>query len=469
MRFLFVTPPFPGHLFATAPVAQALCEAGHEVVYAGMEPARRYVPDAEFVPILAPGDPGIPGLGARLLAPVRDRLGSSAEQRTGARAELAAYRAFLTHGAGELARESRADLALVDHAWPFLALPLRAAGVPAAVLSSWLPQVHEPGQPPLSSDVVADGSLRAKAGAERDWARHLAGRQLWRRPRVRALGNDIDYFRLTRSLAAATGWPRRLIREQTQLPAPMVCLPQLYLAPSWLDFERRPDPLRHYVEPGTGTQRPFADDEPVDWASAGDRPVVYVSFGSQAGLYPEAIAFFERVVAIARRRGEWHFLLVTGGASSAGLEAAAAAAANVTVLRHASPLEILPRCAAVIHHAGLNFVREAMSHGVPQIVVPLSRDRDQHGNAARVMHHQLGLRIGAASAEAGIEGALDTVLSPGPVRTRCGQARADMAREVADRSWISLLEGWAGDHRAGPTPPAGGMDPVATGAIQGAS
>jgi hypothetical protein len=143
MRILFVTPPFPGHLFASAPVAEALREAGHQTVYAGMEPARRYVGDSEFVPILEPAEPGEPaesgepgkgGLVGRLLGPLvsplgdrlRNRIGSSAEEREAARAELTAYRQFAAGGAAELARQTGADLALVDHAWPFLALPLRS-------------------------------------------------------------------------------------------------------------------------------------------------------------------------------------------------------------------------------------------------------------------------------------------------------------------------------------------------------
>jgi zeaxanthin glucosyltransferase len=293
--------------------------------------------------------------------------------------------------------------------------------------------------------VTADGSRAAALAADRDWLRHLAGRQLWRRPRAHALGNDVDYFRLTRELAKTTGWPRRQILEQTQLPAPMLGLPQLYLAPEWLDFARRPDPLRHYVEPGPGRARPFEDDEPVDWTAAGDRPVVYASFGSQSGQYDEAVAFFERLVAIARRHPEWHLLLVTGGTTSPGLDAAANdPAANVTILAHASPLEILPRCAAVVHHAGLNFVRESLGHGVPQVVVPLSRQRDQHGNAARVAHHGLGVRLLPTAPEAEIETALDAVLTTGPVRERCEQARKEMAEAMGDRSWIRFLEGWAG-------------------------
>lgn len=451
MRVLFVTPPFPGHVFATAPVAEALRESGHEVIYAGMEPARQYVPDADFVPILEwdGPDPSVEAPVTRrpmaaLTDYLRDRLGSSAAEREGALAELATYRAFLDHGARELARETRADLALVDHAWPFLALPLRAAGVPCVLLSSWLPQVRETGQPPLNSDVRVDGSRRAARAADLDWVRHLAGRQLRRRPRARALANDVDYFRLTREYADATGWPRRMIREQTQLPAPMLELPQVYLAPEWFDFDRPLAELRHYVEPGTGHARPFEADEPVDWTAVGDRPVIYASFGSQSTHYPEAVGFFERLLAVAARHPEWHLLLVTGGASSAVLDAAAAdPRSNVTVLGHASPLEILPRCSAVVHHAGLNFVREALGHGVPQVVVPLSKERDQHGNAARVAQHGLGVRLEPRATDAEVEDALALVLAPGPVRDRCDVARKDMAQAAGDRSWINLLEGWA--------------------------
>jgi UDP:flavonoid glycosyltransferase YjiC (YdhE family) len=51
--------------------------------------------------------------------------------------------------------------------------------------------------------------------------------------------------------------------------------------------------------------------------------------------------------------------------------------------------ELLPRCAALVHHGGIGTTAQALAAGVPQLVMPLAHD--QHDNAARVR----GLGVGA--------------------------------------------------------------------------
>lgn len=53
--------------------------------------------------------------------------------------------------------------------------------------------------------------------------------------------------------------------------------------------------------------------------------------------------------------------------------------------------EILPRCAALVHHGGIGTTAAALAGGVPQVVMPLSHD--QPDNAARVVRNGWGARL----------------------------------------------------------------------------
>lgn len=53
--------------------------------------------------------------------------------------------------------------------------------------------------------------------------------------------------------------------------------------------------------------------------------------------------------------------------------------------------QILPRCAALVHHGGIGTTAAALAAGIPQIIMPLSHD--QPDNAARIVRHHWGLRL----------------------------------------------------------------------------
>ena len=53
--------------------------------------------------------------------------------------------------------------------------------------------------------------------------------------------------------------------------------------------------------------------------------------------------------------------------------------------------ELLPRCAALVHHGGIGTTAQALAAGVPQLIMPLAHD--QHDNAARVRRMGVGMEI----------------------------------------------------------------------------
>lgn len=109
---------------------------------------------------------------------------------------------------------------------------------------------------------------------------------------------------------------------------------------------------------------------------AGGRPLVYVSFGSQAYHQPRQLG----VVLASAREVDADFVVAMGELADSPL--ARSAPSNVRTLRFAPQVELLSRASVIVTHGGANSVHEALSHGVPLLVSPLCND--QPHNAALV-------------------------------------------------------------------------------------
>jgi MGT family glycosyltransferase len=65
---------------------------------------------------------------------------------------------------------------------------------------------------------------------------------------------------------------------------------------------------------------------------------------------------------------------------------------NVIIMNKWIPqIRVLSKAAVHITHGGFTSVRESIETEVPMIVIPF--DADQPGNAARIVYHNLGVRV----------------------------------------------------------------------------
>ena len=86
--------------------------------------------------------------------------------------------------------------------------------------------------------------------------------------------------------------------------------------------------------------------------------------------------------------------------------------------------ELLPRCAALVHHGGIGTTSQALAAGIPQLIMPLAHD--QHDNAARVKRLNAGAEIPTNQYRArNVADALQKMIKDPRMQARC--------REVADR------------------------------------
>lgn len=175
----------------------------------------------------------------------------------------------------------------------------------------------------------------------------------------------------------------------------------------------------HYalVGPALGT-RPAAPDFP--WhALDPTRQAVLVTMGTLA----EDVArdFYPRMVGALRAlEGRVQAVVAAPPAAVPDPPPGTVVAAQVPVL------DLMPRLSAVVCHAGLNTVCEALAHGVPLVVAPIKHD--QPVTAAQVVAAGAGVRVRFGRSGPGeLAAALASVLDEPGYRAAAGRVRESFA------------------------------------------
>ena len=97
---------------------------------------------------------------------------------------------------------------------------------------------------------------------------------------------------------------------------------------------------------------------------------------------------------------------------------------------------LLPRAAALVHHGGIGTLGQALTAGVPQLVMPMTYD--QPDNAARLRRLGVSETIKPSAYRAPVVArALDRLLTSPEIRERCAKiasrfGRADPLGEACD-------------------------------------
>jgi UDP:flavonoid glycosyltransferase YjiC (YdhE family) len=98
--------------------------------------------------------------------------------------------------------------------------------------------------------------------------------------------------------------------------------------------------------------------------------------------------------------------------------------------------ELLPQCAAIVHHGGIGTTAAALQSACPQLVLPLAWD--QPDNAARVKKLGVGLSLGRRNRTSDhIARALVRLITPS-VRDQCRQ----VATLAAEENGLELAAQW---------------------------
>jgi UDP:flavonoid glycosyltransferase YjiC (YdhE family) len=196
--------------------------------------------------------------------------------------------------------------------------------------------------------------------------------------------------RVIEARACAFGIPARGMLHECLSP-----LAQISQTVAGFDFPRRAlpahfhhvGPLRHPAHAGqAGKSGPARVPLP---AIASGRPFVFASLGTLQG---HRLDLFRRI-AQACRRIDAQLLVAHCGGLTARQAATLERAGATWVCAFADQQEALARADAVVSHAGLNTVMDAIAARTPMLALPIAFD--QPGAAARVCHAGIGLRASA--------------------------------------------------------------------------
>ncbi|MFE2957676.1 glycosyltransferase [Nocardia tengchongensis] len=167
------------------------------------------------------------------------------------------------------------------------------------------------------------------------------------------------------------------------------------------------------------------DELPESIRRLGDRPVVYVSLGT-VPIFNQPGAFGPLLAGLADSGAD---VVVTVGAET-DPSALGPLPANVIAARWLSLAALLPRCDAVLCHAGAGITLAALSHGIPLVLSPRGADQFPTAAACRAAGAAQVLTPDQITPEA-VHAAIDTVLTDKSHRIAAERLRTEIAARPA--------------------------------------
>ncbi|WP_133646930.1 glycosyltransferase [Paraburkholderia flava] len=168
---------------------------------------------------------------------------------------------------------------------------------------------------------------------------------------------------------------------------------------------------------------PRGDETSFPWERIdADRPLVYMSLGSQLYYHPD---LFAKVIDATRKTSAQ---LVLSAGELVDADVLPTDDERVIAVRYAPQLALLQRTHAFISHGGANSVMEALASGVPMLLSPFCND--QFHSAHFVERAGAGYRLDLEHATVqDIADAIGRALRPGPLHDRVAQIRASYTRD----------------------------------------
>jgi MGT family glycosyltransferase len=361
-----VAPAFYSHFSALAALSLELVNRGHRVTFLQRPDASTYLKDARI---------GFHALGAATHPP--GSLAASLRRAANPGGPLGLRQVILdmARGTEMLCRELpaalqtlRIDALIADQMEAAGGLVAEAMGLPFVSVACAMPVNREPGIPlavmPFAygdseqAEQIVEGSTRVY-----DWMMRPHG-------------------------AVIEAQARRLgLSKRSSLHECLSPLAQISQTTAAFDFPRRAlppyfhhvGPLRAPVDPGAAAPTPLPPIDP-------DRYFVFASMGTLQG---HRFGIFKRVAKACRRLDAQLLVAHCGGLDAAQEEALKRAGAS-WVCAFAPQREALARADAVVSHAGINTVMDAVEARTPILAMPVTFD--QPGTAARILHAGIGLR-----------------------------------------------------------------------------
>lgn len=440
---LCVTRGFAALLYSSLELSRRLEAAGHTVVYASVKEVAPVVERHRlaFRPLSESGYAAF--IAADAQRSLLERLVNIRERRRQA-AAASAVDDFV-----EVVREVDPALILIDVELHEHIITALGTGVPTALLNSFASIWRRPGLPPPHHFVCPGRGWRGTAPIIALLWLNLRARK-WRTRmahRIRRVG--CDRVSILRLLAASVGVDLSAHADFTQWLAPFTYRTVPVLSLHALELELPHVPASHVQYVGPMVLEDRVDPMPADTRDRLDtlfrwrrddpqRRLIYAGFGS---WFSTERRLLTRLFAAVSERPDWA-LVVSLGNPTADV-AFDSRPENVHVLPWVPQTEVLRHADLTITHGGIGTVEECISAGVPMLVY-CGFETDMGGNAARVIHHGLGLvGDGVRDTSRTMQQQIEHLLREPRFRARVAELRAHGLRyrdtRVAERAVEALL------------------------------
>ncbi len=223
--------------------------------------------------------------------------------------------------------------------------------------------------------------------------------------------------------------PVRRLAHWWNSPTTMLLMFPDWYAPPQADWPAQAVQLGFPISDGFGDAGSLGPDLTA-FLERGDPPLAF-TYGS--GMR-QGRRFFETAVDLCRLVGRRGILLAPqSGQVRRDLPQ------DVLHVPYAPFGELLPRCAALIHHGGIGTVAQAMAAGIPQLIVPVAFDHFDEARRLRRLHLGLSLsrrRFTPARAARHVR----RLLTDARIQAACDRARQRLIANDSLQAACDLIE-----------------------------
>lgn len=173
------------------------------------------------------------------------------------------------------------------------------------------------------------------------------------------------------------------------------------------------------------------DGRPAPWAESDGRPLLYISFGTEAGSSPNTRAPYRLAVETVSD------MPVRAPGPNTDVSSLGPAPANVAIEAWVPQGEVWPHATAFLCHGGSGTLLGGLAEGLPVVVLPLFADQPLNGRNVEAAGAGLALLDPDA---ASLRSAIERVLVDGGMRTAARRIADEMAAMHSIDEAIDELE-----------------------------
>jgi zeaxanthin glucosyltransferase len=276
------------------------------------------------------------------------------------------------------------DVAIVDNYIPHYVMYYQAHHISVISINTMLCMHHSIQSPPLNSNYIVkpDHPVINKMLSKTAWAVYRLKKQF---SNIMGISWCQHEYFIIKKLQQSQKSKCDIIKTSYLRPT-IAGIPEIIMTPMSFDFPRNYPKYCHFFY-----DRPknISPDSSRNHFHTNGKKLIYCSLGSYAHLCRQAYKIYHSVIKAFGNDKNFVVILSTG--LRLKLPQVHPWPKNIYLFRWVKQRDILTQASIMITHAGLNSVKECIETHTPMLAIPFANDG--FGNAARVVFHQLGIRL----------------------------------------------------------------------------